>query len=100
MGADRDGQQFDRMPQARTLRGNPHRLLVTLLVGNNLVNIAINSIVPLLVARFLPPGFTVVLATLSVSVRILVFGEIVPKARRVHFLHRTNRAVHYAIRRN
>ncbi len=62
------------------LRANPHRLLVTLLVGNNLVNIAITSIITLLVARFVSPGFTVVIATLSVSVLVLVFGEIVPKS--------------------
>ncbi|WP_277553251.1 DUF21 domain-containing protein [Halobaculum limi] len=62
------------------LREDPHRLLVTLLVGNNLVNIAITSIVTLLVARFVPPGFTVVIATITVSVLVLVFGEIVPKS--------------------
>ncbi|WP_255152866.1 DUF21 domain-containing protein [Halorarius halobius] len=73
----------DSTRESRTLqqlRANPHRLLVTLLVGNNLVNIAITSIITLLVARFVPPGFTVVIATLSVSVLILVFGEIVPKS--------------------
>jgi Mg2+/Co2+ transporter CorB len=64
----------------RRLRANPHRLLVTLLVGNNLVNIAITSIVTLLVARFVPPGGTVLIATLGVSALILVFGEIVPKS--------------------
>lgn len=62
------------------LRADPHRLLVTLLVGNNLVNIAITSIVTLLVARFVPPGFAVVIATLGVSALILIFGEIVPKS--------------------
>lgn len=62
------------------LRADPHRLLVTLLVGNNLVNIAITSIVTLLVARFVPPGFAVVIATLSVSILILIFGEIIPKS--------------------
>ena len=62
------------------LRANPHRLLVTLLVGNNIVNIAITSIVTLLVARFVPAGFTVVVATLTASVLILVFAEIVPKS--------------------
>ncbi|WEL17613.1 Hemolysins or related protein [Halorhabdus sp. SVX81] len=62
------------------LRGNPHRLLVTLLVGNNLVNIAITSIVTLLVATYVPPGITVVLSTLATTVLILVFGEIVPKS--------------------
>lgn len=48
----------DSTKDSRTLqqlRANPHRLLVTLLVGNNLVNIAITSIVTLLVARFVPP---------------------------------------------
>ncbi|MFB6111756.1 MAG: DUF21 domain-containing protein [Halobacteriaceae archaeon] len=64
----------------QALRADPHRLLVTLLVGNNLVNIAITSIVTLLVARFVPPGSTVVIATLVVSGLILVFGEIVPKS--------------------
>jgi Mg2+/Co2+ transporter CorB len=73
----------DSTPESRTLqqlRANPHRLLVTLLVGNNLVNIAITSIITLLVARFVPPGFAVVIATLGVSILILVFGEIVPKS--------------------
>ena len=73
----------DGSPESRTLqelRGNPHRLLVTILVGNNIVNIAITSIVTLLVARFVPAGVAVVLATLGVSVLILVFGEIVPKS--------------------
>lgn len=73
-----DGTRESRTLQQ--LRANPHRLLVTLLVGNNLVNIAITSIITLLVARFVPPGFTVVIATLSVGVLILVFGEIVPKS--------------------
>ena len=70
----RDSQTLQR------LRENPPRLLVTLLVGNNLVNIAITSIITLLVARFVPPGATVVVATVTVSVLILVFGEIVPKS--------------------
>ena len=73
----------DGSPESLTLqalRADPHRPLVTILVGNNLVNIAISSIVTLLVARFVPPGVAVVLATLTVSVLILVFGEIVPKS--------------------
>jgi Mg2+/Co2+ transporter CorB len=69
-----DGQALQR------LRDNPHRLLVTLLVGNNLVNIAITSIITLLVAQVVPPNATVVVATVVVSVLILVFGEIVPKS--------------------
>jgi len=69
-----DGRTLER------LRSDPHRLLVTILVGNNVVNVAITSIVTLLVARFVPPGATVVVATVCVSVLVLVFGEIVPKS--------------------
>ncbi|MFA1610713.1 DUF21 domain-containing protein [Halobellus rubicundus] len=69
-----DGRTLQR------LRSDPHRLLVTILVGNNVVNIAITSIVTLLVARFVPPGATVVVATVAVSVLVLVLGEIVPKS--------------------
>jgi Mg2+/Co2+ transporter CorB len=63
-----------------TLQENPHRLLVTLLVGNNVVNIAISSIITVLVVQNLPPGAAVVATTLLTSVLVLVFGEIVPKS--------------------
>jgi len=62
------------------LRADPHRLLVTLLVGNNLVNVAISSIVTLLVARYLEPGASVAVATVLAATLVLVFGEIVPKS--------------------
>jgi len=62
------------------LRSDPHRLLVTILVGNNVVNMAISSIVTLLVAEAVSPGAAVVVATTAASALILVFGEIVPKS--------------------
>ena len=62
------------------LSADPHRLLVTLLVGNNVVNIAISSILTVLVAGFLDAGPAVVATTIVTSVLILIFGEIVPKA--------------------
>ncbi|OYR41561.1 CNNM domain-containing protein [Halorubrum sp. Hd13] len=64
----------------KELYDDPHRLLVTLLVGNNVVNIAISSIVTVLVASHLPSGAAVVVTTVCTSVLVLVFGEIVPKA--------------------
>lgn len=73
----------DGDPPERTLtalREDPHRLLVTLLAGNNVVNVAIWSIVTVLVARSLDPGPAVVVATIVTSVLVLVFGGIVPKA--------------------
>ncbi|WP_435073698.1 CNNM domain-containing protein [Halorubrum sp. HHNYT27] len=64
----------------KELHDDPHRLLVTLLVGNNVVNIAISSIVTVLVASYLPSGAAVVVTTVCTSFLVLVFGEIVPKA--------------------
>ena len=64
----------------KELHDDPHRLLVTLLVGNNVVNIAISSIVTVLIASHLPPGAALVATTLCTSFLVLVFGEIVPKA--------------------
>lgn len=62
------------------LRDDPHRLLVTLLVGNNVVNVAISSIATVVVVTYLPPGTAVVVTTLFTSLVVLVFGEIVPKS--------------------
>lgn len=64
----------------KALSDDPHRLLVTLLVGNNVVNIAISSIMTTLVAAYLRPGPAVIATTVLTSFLILVFGEIVPKA--------------------
>jgi len=62
------------------LRADPHRLLVTLLVGNNLVNIAISSIVTVVVSGFVSAGTAVAVTTIVASGLILIFGEIVPKS--------------------
>ncbi len=62
------------------LMADPHRLLVTLLVGNNVVNVAIASVLTMLVAAFLPPGPAVLATTVVASLLVLIFGEIVPKA--------------------
>ncbi|MFC4449039.1 DUF21 domain-containing protein [Halorussus aquaticus] len=62
------------------LRDDPHRLLVTLLVGNNLVNVAISSVVTVLLVDAFPPGIAVTVATLVVTSIVLIFGEIIPKS--------------------
>jgi Mg2+/Co2+ transporter CorB len=68
-----------RMATLRKRLADSHRLLVTLLVGTNVVNIAISSILAVLVASYLDPGVAVVVTTVVTSLVILVFGEIVPK---------------------
>lgn len=71
----------DRRAQVlKELHDDPHRLLVTLLVGNNIVNVAISSIMTILVANSLQPGPAVVVTTVLTSFLILIFGEIAPKA--------------------
>lgn len=64
----------------RTLKANPHRLLVTILVGNNIVNIATSSIVTGLLAFYLPSGQAVIVATFGVTSLVLLFGESAPKS--------------------
>ena len=70
-------------PRAGTLgrlRENPHRLLVTILVGNNVVNIAMASIATLVLTRLLGPGPGVAASTLGMSFLVLIVGEITPKS--------------------
>lgn len=78
--ADSVASGDDRATRLADLREDPHRLLVTLLVGNNLVNIAVTSIIAVVTTRFLSAGVGVVVTTLAASALILVFGEIVPKS--------------------
>jgi Mg2+/Co2+ transporter CorB len=59
---------------------DPHRLLVTLLVGNNVVNVAISSILAVLFANHFAEGTAVLLTTVVASSVVLVFGEILPKS--------------------
>ncbi len=62
------------------LREDPHRLLVTLLVGNNFVNVAIAALVTALVVDRVGGTAGVAAATLVASTVVLLFGEIVPKS--------------------
>jgi len=62
------------------LREDPHRLLVTLLVGNNVVNVALSSVVTAVLVAELPSSLAIPAATVGVSAVLLLFGEILPKA--------------------
>jgi putative hemolysin len=70
-------------PGARTvkrLKSDPHRLLVTILVGNNIVNIAMSSIATGLLAFYLSQGQAVAVATFGITALVLLFGESAPKS--------------------
>lgn len=78
-----DALVADNVPGAtrvQALKSNPHRLLVTILVGNNIVNIATSSIATGLLAFYFPPGQAVLVATFGVTSLVLLFGESAPKS--------------------
>lgn len=65
----------------KKLKDNPHRLLVTILVGNNIVNIAMSSLATGLLAFYgLAQGTAVAIATFGVTAVVLLFGEAAPKS--------------------
>ncbi len=61
------------------LRGDPRRLLTTILVGNNIVNITSSSIATYLCATAFG-SYSIGIATGIMTFLILVFGEITPKS--------------------
>jgi CBS domain containing-hemolysin-like protein len=73
----------DGIPSAevvKELKDNPHRLLVTILVGNNIVNIAMSSIATGLFALYMSQGEAVLAATFGITTIVLLFGESAPKS--------------------
>jgi putative hemolysin len=61
-----------------SLLNNPYHLLVSVLVGNTLVNVAASSIGTDLAGRFFNEG-VVGISVLFMTILILLFGEIIPK---------------------
>lgn len=57
----------------------PNRFLGSILVGNNLVNIAASAIATVLFTKYFP-GLGAAIATAVMTVLILIFGEITPKS--------------------
>ncbi|MFB6127255.1 MAG: hemolysin family protein [Halolamina sp.] len=73
----------DGVPAAEVvaeLKENPHRLLITILVGNNVVNIAMSSIATAIVGFYFEPGTAVLVATFGITTVVLLFGESAPKS--------------------
>lgn len=65
---------------ARDLIANPARLLVTILFGNNIVNILGASVAAALAVQFLGEERGLLVSTLVMTVIIFIFGEVLPKA--------------------
>jgi len=63
-----------------TLKEDPHRLLVTILVGNNMVNITMSSVSTTIVGFYFDAGTAVIVSSLGITSMVLIFGESAPKS--------------------
>ncbi len=63
----------------KKMKDDPHRLLTTILVGNNIVNVAAAAMATALVMTMIP-NHAVGIATGIMTFLILVFGEVLPKS--------------------
>ena len=64
----------------RDLQKSTSRLLVTLLLGNNIVNILGAAVATTLAVSILGQGPGILVATITMTVLVLIFAEILPKA--------------------
>ncbi|OIO18633.1 MAG: HlyC/CorC family transporter [Candidatus Magasanikbacteria bacterium CG_4_9_14_0_2_um_filter_41_10] len=72
-------KRLPRAKQIKALKQNPRRLLITVLIGNNIVNIGAASLATVVTATFFASG-AIGIATGVMTLLVLIFGEIVPKA--------------------
>jgi CBS domain containing-hemolysin-like protein len=72
------GERGARAVQA--LKDDPHRLLVTILVGNNMVNITMSSISTTIVGFYFDASTAVLVSSLGITSMVLLFGESAPKS--------------------
>jgi CBS domain containing-hemolysin-like protein len=64
----------------KSLKEDPHRLLVTILVGNNMVNITMSSVSTTIVGFYFDAGTAVIVSSLGITSMVLIFGESAPKS--------------------
>ncbi|PIR74530.1 MAG: hypothetical protein COU35_02075 [Candidatus Magasanikbacteria bacterium CG10_big_fil_rev_8_21_14_0_10_47_10] len=72
-------QKIPRAKQIKLLKDNPRRLLVTILIGNNIVNIAASSLATLLATGIFESA-VIGITTGIMTLLVLTFGEIIPKS--------------------
>ena len=77
------------------LMQTPQRLLSAILLGNNLVNTGAAAVGTVIAAEFVSEGAGVVVATLAVTMLLVVFGEVGPKTIALHHGFRLSRV--YAV---
>jgi putative hemolysin len=66
----------------------PERMLATVLLGNNLVNVAAATLGTIMAVAIFDLPWGPIIATVGVTALILIFGEIIPKTFAVHHAQR------------
>lgn len=74
------GEQRRNADVLAELKKNPHDLLTTILVGNNLANISAASFATAIALQTFPDEFGIAFAAGVTTIAILIFGEITPKS--------------------
>src|SRR4030043_120525 len=77
--ATTDGEQGLAAKQVAKMTEKPERLLTTILLGNNLVNIGAAALATIVAASFLTEGRAGIVTTGGVATTVLIFGEVFPK---------------------
>lgn len=72
-------QQSRSYALINAMKEDPHNLLTTILIGNNIVNIGASALATALALRLFP-GYAVGIATGVMTFLIVVFGEVFPKS--------------------
>lgn len=79
-------EQGDRASQKLlVLLSKPDRMITTILIGNNIVNIAMPTLLTIIALQY---GWDVAIATAVLTVLIIIFGEVLPKTISVTFSDR------------
>ncbi|MCP4744617.1 MAG: HlyC/CorC family transporter [Desulfobacteraceae bacterium] len=67
----------------RRMKNDPHRLLSTILIGNNIVNVAASALATSVTLKLFP-NYALGLTTGVMTLLILIFGEVMPKSVATH----------------
>ena len=83
----------------KDLLANPRSLLVSILTGNTIINVAIGSLAAIITYRISPdsPNF-ILLQVIVVSIVLIIFGEILPKTIAMRSSNKFANSVYYPLR--
>ena len=86
-------------PKLKDLLKDPRRLLVSILTGNTIINVAIGSLAAIITYRLSPDNPNLILLqVIVVSVVLIIFGEILPKTIAIRSSEKFANFVYYPLR--